>query len=186
MKEITLQIPEGKKAEWINGVLTLVDEKKQDITECIKTFEDACYEIGFDHPFVNAYYDCIVSNHSKSMNDHDLVAYLKLRIITAALNEGWEPQFTKDEYRWYSYHRLITKEQYEELSDDEKRYVVYRDSSTINTYYGFVYSHTYCVSSGYDSYVSSQLAFKNEKLADYAGKQFAEIYAAFCFKPKGK
>lgn len=57
MKEITLQIPEGKKAEWINGVLTLVDEKKQDITERIKTFEDACQEIGFDHPFVNAYYD---------------------------------------------------------------------------------------------------------------------------------
>ena len=112
MKEITLQIPEGKKAEWINGVLTLVDEKKQDITERIKTFEDACYEIGFDHPFVNAYYDCIVSNHSKSMNDHDLVAYLKLRIITAALNEGWEPQFTQDEKRWYVFYGLVNKEQY--------------------------------------------------------------------------
>ena len=186
MKEITLQIPEGKKAEWINGVLALVDEKKQDITERIKTFEDAYNELGNDHPFVRAFNGYVSHIHENDMNDHDLVAYLKLRIITAALNEGWEPQFTKDEYRWYSYHHLITKEQYEELSDDEKRYVVYRDSSTINTYYGFVYSHRYCVSSGYDSYVSSQLAFKNEKLADYAGKQFVEIYAAFCFKPKGK
>lgn len=38
MKEITLQIPEGKKAEWINGVLTLVDDTPKHITERVKTF----------------------------------------------------------------------------------------------------------------------------------------------------
>ena len=55
MKEITLQIPEGKKAKWINGVLTLVDDKPKDITERIKTFEDACNELGEEHQYVKAY-----------------------------------------------------------------------------------------------------------------------------------
>ena len=27
MREITIPIPDGKRAEWINGVLTLVDEQ---------------------------------------------------------------------------------------------------------------------------------------------------------------
>ena len=40
-KKIELEIPIGKTAKWINGVLTLVDENPQDVTERIKTFEDA-------------------------------------------------------------------------------------------------------------------------------------------------
>lgn len=30
MKKIEIEIPEGKRAEWINGVLTLVDEPEVD------------------------------------------------------------------------------------------------------------------------------------------------------------
>lgn len=48
-KKIEIEIPEGKKAEWINGVLTVVDESQKDnrpVTERIKTFEDACEELG--------------------------------------------------------------------------------------------------------------------------------------------
>lgn len=36
MKKIEIEIPEGKKAEWVNRVLTLVDEKPQDITEYVQ------------------------------------------------------------------------------------------------------------------------------------------------------
>lgn len=48
---IEIEIPSGKKAEWVNGVLTLVDEQVKDnrpVTERIKTFEDACKELGKD------------------------------------------------------------------------------------------------------------------------------------------
>lgn len=41
-KEITIPVPDGKRAEWINGVLTLVDEPKEDnrpVTERIKTLK---------------------------------------------------------------------------------------------------------------------------------------------------
>jgi hypothetical protein len=40
-KRVEIEIPVGKVAKWVDGVLTLVDEKPQDVTERIKTFEEA-------------------------------------------------------------------------------------------------------------------------------------------------
>ena len=183
-KKVTIEIPAGKKAVWVNGVLTLVDEKPQDVTERIKTFADACRELGSDHPFVKAYDGYVSHIHQHDMNDYDLVAYLQLRIITAALNEGWEPQFTKGERRWYFWYDLITKEQYDKLSAEDKSRVVGRGGYLANAYCGLVYASAVYASSYSSTSLGSRLAFKNEKLAAYAGRQFAEIYADFCFKPK--
>ena len=187
MKEIKLQIPDGKKAEWIDGVLTLVDEKPQDVTERIKTFEDALDELEVraangDNTAKMLYDDW----HNVTTDSDDLIAYLQLRIITAALNEGWEPQFTKDERRWYFWYDLITKEQYDKLSAEDKSRVVGRGGSLANALYGLVCANAiYASSLSYTNH-GSRLAFKSEKLAAYAGRQFAEIYADFCFKPKSE
>lgn len=183
-KKVEIEIPAGKETKWVNGVLTLVDEKPQDVTERIKTFEDACRELGFEHPYVRAY-DCYLSHiHQHNMDDADLLAYLQIRIITEALNEGWRPEFGKSERRWYFWYNLITKEQYDKLSEEDKSRVVGRGGSRAGAYRGLV-----CAGAGYVFSVShsccgSRLAFKSEKLAAYAGRQFAEIYADFCFKPK--
>lgn len=96
-KKIEIEIPEGKRAEWINGVLTLVDEVQKDthsVTERIQTFEDARSELGSAHPLVEEYETITCRCGGLST---DILAYMKLRIICAALNEGWEPKFTKDE-----------------------------------------------------------------------------------------
>lgn len=97
MKKIEIEIPDGKRAEWINDVLTLVDDKPKDVTERIKTFEDACKELGNEHPFVRTYNEYARNMSEENKNDVDVIAYLKLRIIVAALNEGWKPKFTEDE-----------------------------------------------------------------------------------------
>ena len=82
--------------------------KSKDITERIKTFEDACNELGIEHPFVRSYN--LWMNYG-AYNQPDVDAYLKLRIIAAALNEGWEPQFTNFEsgleetIKWYTDHQ---------------------------------------------------------------------------------
>ena len=52
------EVPEGYKAEWVNGVLTLVQDKKEDtrpVTERVKTFEDAVAELGEDNNLVHLY-----------------------------------------------------------------------------------------------------------------------------------
>ena len=185
-KKVEIEIPVGKVAKWVDGVLTLVDEKPQDVTERIKTFADACRELGSDHPFVKAYDGYVSHIHQHDMNDYDLVAYLQLRIITAALNEGWEPQFTKGERRWYFWYDLITKEQYDKLSAEDRSRVVGRGGYNANAHYGLVYAVAYNASSFSYTVCGSRFAFKSEKLAAYAGRQFAEIYADFCFKPKSE
>lgn len=58
-KIIEIEIPRNKCAEWVNGVLTLVDEPQdepQDVTERIKTFEDACEEDDRDPNFLPEQY----------------------------------------------------------------------------------------------------------------------------------
>ena len=151
------------------------------VTDRVKTFNDAVEELGEEHEAVKAYraVEWYLRNQMS-----DIKAYLQLRIITAALNEGWEPQFVRGEYRWYGWYDLISKEDYEALSDEEKGRCVGRSSSNAVAYGGLVYSYGFYASSGSGTVYSSRLAFKSEKLAEYAAKQFIEIYADFCFIPK--
>lgn len=119
---IEIDIPNGKEVVWKkndegNTYLALVDkEKPKKITERIKTFEDAIVELGAEHPLVTEYTAIEKINGSK-----DLLAYLKLRIIAAALNEGWEPQFTTDEYRYYPWFYLYTEEEINSKSEEWKK-----------------------------------------------------------------
>ena len=85
--------------------------RPKNIMERIKTFDDAFKELGENHPLVKEYHKRHLFLEDDSDISSDLVAYLKLRIITAALNEGWTPQFTKDEYRYYPWFWLYTKEE---------------------------------------------------------------------------
>lgn len=186
MKKVEIEIPDGKEAKWVNGVLTLVDvEDTRPITERVKTFEDACAVLGEDHLYVQMFQDIYTKSEKAGANvNSDVVAYLKLRIITAALNEGWEPKFTTDEWRWYPWFRLLTKSDIEELSEEEKGRVVGRADSFANANGGLVYADASLVSTSSSTSRGSRLAFKSEELADYAGTQFAEIYANFCFIPQ--
>lgn len=182
-KKIEIEIPEGKKAKWINGVLTLVDESQKDnrpVTERIKTFEDACEELGAEHPLVKLWTD--YPDIGLNSQSEDVVAYMKLRIICAALNEGWEPQFTKDEWRYFPWFVLYTQEEIDDMDEDEKSRVVHRSYNYAYAYGGVACANAYLdASNGYAS-VGSRLAFKSRELAIYAGKQFIELYADLNFR----
>ena len=146
------------------------------ITERVKTFEDACEILGEEHPFVCAYY-CI---EDIDECNNDIAAFVKLRIICAALNEGWEPQFTEDEYRWYPYFTLWTEE---ELSDKSDKWKADRHIISTGDYSGD-YAGFACSGSDYSpsyttSYIGSRLCFKSEALAVYCGKQFISLWADF-------
>ena len=186
MKKIEIEIPDGKEAKWVNGVLSLVDvEDNRPITERVKTFEDACAVLGENHLYVQMFQDIYTKSEKAGANvNSDVVAYLKLRIITAALNEGWEPQFTSDEWRWYPWFRLLTKSDIEELCEEERCLVVGRAYNIADAYGGLVYAYADSVSTYSFTSYGSRLAFKSEELAYYAGTQFAEIYANFCFIPE--
>lgn len=190
-KTIQIEVPADKKAEWqeVGGktVLVMVDEKdNRPVTERIKTFEDACNELGEDYPMVSVY-DALVTraNGEQSLAEwmgKDVVAFLKLRIITEALNEGWHPKFTEDEYRYYPWFCIYTKEEYDNFSEEEKRRCVGRAYSSADAFGGLVYADAVNASSYSHTVSGARLAFSNRDLAEYAGKQFIDIWADFVYE----
>lgn len=186
-KVIQVEIPAGKKAAWVDGFLKLVDaeeEQKKDerpITERVKTFDDACKELGEDHKLVQQF----KAIQEAIAEDKEATAYFKLGIITAALNEGWEPDFTNDdEYRYYPYLCLWTKEELEDKDEE------WKDDHNLQLWLGGG-----CSSNGADcglacagsnhawsfayAHFSARLAHKTEELAIHSGKQFTELWANY-------
>ena len=67
---------------------------QKDIKERIKTFDDVIRELGDDpEEFKNAI---------SIMEEPDEIAYVKLKLIAKALNEGWQPDWSNGEWdKWY-------------------------------------------------------------------------------------
>ena len=185
MKKIEIEIPDGKRAEWVNGVLTLVDDTPKDVTERIKTFEDACAKLGDKHPLVTQY-RLIAGGYEGEEETDDLIAYLKLRIITTALNEGWKPKFTEDEQRWYPWHYLWIESELAKKSDDWKadRHLIMIGDKYQSEYAGLAFAHSDYAASSMVATVGSRLCLKSEALATYCGKQFISLWADFCLIKK--
>ena len=85
----------------------------------------------------------------------DELAYKKLKAVVKALNEGWEPNWkNQNEYKWIPYFDMSN---------------------------GFVLRN---VSDWYQrSNVGSRLCFKSRELAEYAAKQFSDIYKTYMVIP---
>lgn len=187
-QKVTVEVPAGYRAEWVNGVLTLVGnltdkvsrvlDKSLPITERVKTFEDAEEITGITLPAPALEY-----------LPKDVIAYMKLRIIAAALNGQSEgtldefPKFEKGEYRWYPWFLLYTQNEIDEMSEEEKSRVVLRsgDAGAIG---GVAFAYAHSGSSYAAASYGSRLAFKTKELAKYAGEQFIDIWADLVFKPR--
>ena len=177
MKKIEIEIPDGKKAEWINGVLILVNEKSRDITERVKTLDDACKELGEEHPLVKEYRNLI---YADLYNRKDAIAYLKLRIIITALNGTWNLTF-KDDFRYYPWFYMYSKAEYKELDKGIKKkcLIVNPSNNDPDVIGGFMYGDTVDAKSTSDVYYGKWLALRTKDLAEYCGTQFINIWCDY-------
>lgn len=117
------------------------------IMDKVKTFEDACKLMKLTPAKVTS-----------SIDTKDEAAYKKLKVIAAALNQGWKPDWSNTgETKYYPWFKIHPKSGLG-LSCD-----------------GYVVTDSY-------SRVGSRLCFKSEELAVYAGKQFTAIYADYMTK----
>lgn len=180
-KKIEIEVPEGTVAEWkeINGVTALVlgDEKdNRPVTERIKTFEDAVKATGMTIP---------LDDNQLSYLPKDVVAYMKLRIIAAALNGLTEdtidefPKFIKGEHRWYPCFYLYKHEEIERMDEEKKEMWLRGSHYAYDSNCGLAYSQSCNEWANSFSYVASRLAVKSEELAEYFGKQFIDIWANY-------
>lgn len=147
------------------------------VTERIKTFADAAKAVGINDPegWEDGYSDV----------EPDIFAYFKLRIIVQALNEGWKPQFTTEEWRYYPWFWLYTEQEIEDMDEDEKN-----DRRMMNTgdyvtdYAGFAFALSDNVPSYTTATFGSRLCLKTPELATYCGKQFIGIWADYLLTRK--
>lgn len=119
----------------------------------IKTYEDACAALQLD---VNALPDVsmLPEKHRKGVT-----AFCKLVIITAALNQGWEPNWNDtDEYKYSTWHGI-------EASEEQPA--------------GFGFSHSDYVTTLSHSHVGSRLSYRTRELALYSAKQFEAEWLDF-------
>ena len=158
-----------------------VEVDNRPITERIKSFEDALNELEARAVKGDALAKSLYDDwHNVTTDSDDLIAFLQLRIVCAALNEGWEPKHTEDEVRYYPWHWLYTQDELDNMQEEEKiRRCMLPTGEYQTEYAGFGYASSYCAPSFTSADIGSRLCLRSEQLAVYCGKQFIKLWADF-------
>ena len=148
--------------------------KTESIRERIKTFEDAVEATGMTLPF---------SEEQMAVLPKDVVAYMKLRIIAAALNGLTKdklnefPVFSEDEYRYYPWFYFVTQKELDKMEEKEKKsLLLWGAGASYGSYAGLVCSGSTSAWTRSDSTLVARLATKTSEEAQYFGKQFISIW----------
>lgn len=148
MKKIEIEIPDGKRAEWVNGVLTLVDDTPKEPNEVIKSYTDACKYLGLTEKH-------FIDRPIYALNLEAIDALDKLFLIAKAWNkeDGFVPDFSDwNQYKWYPWFKYD------------------KDAA------GFVYAYSINAPTSASATIVSRLCFKTRERARQFGKQFSELY----------
>lgn len=124
-----------------------IKKTKEKITDRIKTMDDVYSEFGIDK-----------TTFEKSFTFKEDLDAAKIRLITKAFNEGWEPNWSNSsEYKYVPYFQIL-------------------GVGFSHSYYGYWYTF---------SNVGSRLCFKSKELCLFAIKQFkTEFENYFIIKTK--
>lgn len=116
----------------------------------IKTFADACKKLGLD-PQKLPEVSLLPEKHQKS-----IIAFFKLIIIVEAINNGWTPNWN-DHNQWKYYAWFYVKASEEQPAGSGFSLSCYGCSYTVTD-------------------VGSRLCFETSEQANYAAKQFEDLY----------
>lgn len=149
------------------------------ITDKIKTFEDACQALGLAIPeglpdLLQPKMADIVPSHIKAM--------LKLEIITAALNEGWQWIPDGSTRAYWPWFWLFTTEEIARMDKrDIQNFNLIKATDISGHFAGLGSAYTSAAFSASDATFGSRLAYKNRELATYSGTQFIELWKEYLF-----
>lgn len=126
------------------------EEEYEEITDRVKTYEDACKVLGVEP---------INEQNAKAQGFRpDEIARRKLETITAALNEGWKPNWNNtNEYKYYPYFYI-------------------QENAKGKGSAGLSYAYTSYAAAAAGTSFGSRLCFYASRLAKYAGNQFTNLY----------
>ena len=118
----------------------------------IKSYEAACKALGLK-PISDEVFNAFQKEDRKTM-----AAYHKLAVITRAINEGWQPDWS---------------------NRDEGKYEPYMYTNTA----GLAFADTYSAPSATNAYIGSRLCFRDYERATFAVETFGELYKDY-FRPE--
>ena len=151
--------------------------KIESIRERIKTFEDAVEATGMTLPF---------SEEQMAVLPKDVVAYMKLRIIAAALNGLTKdtlnefPMLCKDEYRYYPWFYFVTQKELDKMEEKEKKsLLVWGAYALYGSRAGLVCSTSGSAWASSWTALAPRLAVKTSDDSEYFGKQFISIWSDY-------
>lgn len=115
----------------------------------IQSYEEACERVGVEP---------LTEERIKALELRpDEVARKKLEVITAALNEGWSPDWNNtNEYKYYPYFYIEPRKHGADA--------------------GLSYAGTLSAASNTAAHLGSRLCFHEPDAARYAGRTFTELY----------
>jgi len=149
-KTLQIQIPKGFKIEDFDINSGIIKFTTESIIERIKSIDDAINELGEDDEDVKALR--VIEN--LSIPKH-IISQLQSIIIAKALNEVWVPDWNdSSQYKYFPYF---------DMESSSAGGFVCNDYGSRGTY----------------AAVGSRLCFKSRELAEYAGKQFKDIYEEY-------
>ena len=147
------------------------------ITERIKTFDDALAALPAEHPMVRNWTAMRGLEDKFSPN---LAAYAKLCIIAAALNEDLELHWGSDQAYYYPWFYIYSKAEVETMMQDRKdKLVLLGGAANYGSYCGLGYVYSALAWSRAHALIGSRLAFRSSELARYCAEQFIEIWAQY-------
>lgn len=147
------------------------------ITERIKTFDDALAALPAEHPMVRNWTAMRGLEDKFSPN---LAAYAKLCIIVAALNEDWELHWGSDQVYYYPWFYIYSKAEVETMMQDRKDKLVLLGGDANNgSRCGLGCVNSNDAWSNAHVNIGSRLAFRSKELAIYCAEQFLDIWAQY-------
>ena len=152
-------------------------ETKTNITERIKTFEDALDSLSTEHPMKRNW---IALSSIQELFAPNMVAYAKLCVIAAALNEEWELRWGSSQIYYYPWFYIYSGYEFSQLPESrQKELVLLGGGALYGAYCGLGYVSSYHSFSYSSASVGSRLAFRSAEIAKYCGQQFVTIWAEY-------
>lgn len=150
------------------------------IIERIKTLEDAMEATGMTLP----------PEEQLASLPKDVVAYMKLRIIAAALNGLTKdtlheyPTFDERECRYFPWFKIYSESEIKNKTSKEESLLLWGADANNGSNAGLVCSNSTDVRANAWTNIASRLAVKTSDDAEYFGKQFTSIWSDYILTQK--
>ena len=161
------------------NILNKQNMTTEEIIKKVQSFEDACQVLGLAIP---EGLPELLQPKNAEIVPPNIVALMKLQIITAALNQGWTWVPDGETRAYYAWFWFFTQEELDKMdaSEKESRHIIPADGFSKFAGLG---SGDSCDAWTYSTAdVGARLAYRNGAIARHSARQFIDLWKQYLFE----